>query len=38
LMTRAILNMEDGRSIHRHGPYTFGELHIVEIGAAAALR
>jgi release factor glutamine methyltransferase len=38
LMTRAILNMEDGRSIHRHGPYTFGELHVVEIGAAQALR
>lgn len=38
LMTRAILSMEDGRSIYRHGPYTFGELHIVEIGAADALR
>ncbi len=38
LMTRAILRMEDGRTIHRHGPYTFGELHIVEIGAAEALR
>lgn len=38
LMTRAILNMENGRSVHRHGPYTFGELHIVEIGAAEALR
>jgi methylase of polypeptide subunit release factors len=38
LMTRAILNMEEGRSIHRHGPYTFGELHIVEIGTSEALR
>lgn len=38
LMTRAILSMEDGRSIFRHGPYTFGELHIVEIGTAEALR
>jgi release factor glutamine methyltransferase len=38
LMTRAILDMETGRSIHRHGPYTFGELHIVEIGADEVLR
>jgi release factor glutamine methyltransferase len=38
LMTRAILNMEEGRTIFRHGPYTFGELHIVEIGTAEALR
>jgi release factor glutamine methyltransferase len=38
LITRAILNMEEGRSIHRHGPYIFAELHIVEIGTAEALR
>lgn len=37
LMTRAILNIEEGRSIYRHGPHTFGELHIVEIGTAEAL-
>jgi release factor glutamine methyltransferase len=37
LMTRAVLQMERGRSIHCHGPYTFGDLHIVEIGAPEAL-
>jgi release factor glutamine methyltransferase len=37
LMTRAILHMEQGRSIHCHGPYTFGDLHIVEIGTPEAL-
>jgi release factor glutamine methyltransferase len=38
LMTRAVLAIEEGRSIHRHGPYAFGELHIVEIGTAEAFR
>ena len=37
LLTRAIVQMEEGRSIYRYGPYTFGELHIVEIGTAEAL-
>lgn len=37
LMTRAIVHMEQGRSIHRHGPYIFGDLHIVEIGSLEAL-
>ena len=37
LMTRAILQIENGRSIHRYGPHTFGDLHIVEIGAPEAL-
>jgi release factor glutamine methyltransferase len=37
LMTRAILQVENGRSIHRYGPYTFGELNIVEIGTPEAL-
>ena len=30
-----VLRVEEGRSLHRYGPYTFGEMHIVEIGAAA---
>jgi release factor glutamine methyltransferase len=33
-MTVEVLRAEDGRTIHRYGPYTFGELHIVEIGPA----
>lgn len=33
-MTGEVLRAEDGRTIHRYGPYTFGELHIVEIGLA----
>lgn len=33
-MTAEILRAEDGRTIHRYGPYSFGELHIVEIGPA----
>ena len=32
--TVEVLRAEDGRTIHRYGPYTFGELHIVEIGPA----
>src|SRR5262249_16486657 len=30
-MTRGVLAAEEGRSIHRYGPYAFGEVHIVEI-------
>jgi hypothetical protein len=30
-MTRSLLVAEQGRSIHRYGPYAFGEVHIVEI-------
>jgi release factor glutamine methyltransferase len=37
LMTRAILRAEEGRSIYRHGPHIFGDLHIVEIGTPEAL-
>jgi release factor glutamine methyltransferase len=33
-MTRGVLAAEEGRSIHRYGPYAFAEVHIVEIGAA----
>jgi hypothetical protein len=36
-MTQSILCFEEGRSIYRYGPYTFAEMHIVEIGAAASL-
>jgi methylase of polypeptide subunit release factors len=36
-MTPGVLRREDGRSIHRYGPYVFGEMHIVEIGAPATL-
>jgi release factor glutamine methyltransferase len=35
LMTPDVLRAEAGRSLHRYGPYAFGEMHIVEIGAAA---
>jgi methylase of polypeptide subunit release factors len=35
-MTPSILRVEDGRTIHRYGPYSFGEMHIVEIGLAAS--
>jgi release factor glutamine methyltransferase len=37
LMSRRIVDAEDGRSIHRYGPHTFAEMHIVEIGDGAAL-
>lgn len=33
LMNGGVLCAEDGRSIHRYGPYAFGEMHVVEIGA-----
>jgi methylase of polypeptide subunit release factors len=36
-MTRSVLEAEEGRSIHRYGPYAFAEMHIVEIGAAETL-
>jgi methylase of polypeptide subunit release factors len=36
-MTKAVLGAEDGRSIHRYGPYAFGEVHIVEIGAPGVI-
>lgn len=37
LMTPGILRAEDGRSLHRYGPFAFGEMHVVEIGRPAAL-
>jgi release factor glutamine methyltransferase len=30
-MSASVLAVPDGRSIHRYGPYAFGEMHIVEI-------
>ena len=33
-MTEKVLRAQEGRSIHRYGPYAFGEMHIVEIEAA----
>jgi len=32
-MTPSVLAAQDGRTIHRYGPHTFGEMHIVEIAA-----
>jgi methylase of polypeptide subunit release factors len=37
LMTQSVRCSEEGRSIYRYGPYTFAEMHIVEIEAAASL-
>ena len=36
-MSAGILAAEDGRTIHRYGPYAFGEMHIVEIARAGEL-
>jgi release factor glutamine methyltransferase len=36
-MTESVLGCEEGRSIHRYGPYTFADMHIVEIGASGTL-
>jgi release factor glutamine methyltransferase len=36
-MTESVMRREEGRSIRRYGPYTFADMHIVEIGAADAL-
>ena len=36
-MTGRVLAAEEGKSIHRYGPYAFGEMHIVEIGASGTL-
>jgi len=30
-MTPSVLAAEEGRTIHRYGPYAFGEMHVVEI-------
>jgi release factor glutamine methyltransferase len=36
-ITPAVLKREKNRTIYRFGPYTFAEMHVVEIGRAAAL-
>jgi hypothetical protein len=36
LMTPSLVQAEQGRSLHSFGPYTFGEIHIVEFGAPVA--
>jgi methylase of polypeptide subunit release factors len=36
-MSMRVLEAEDGRTIHRYGPYAFGEMHIVEILAPGAI-
>lgn len=33
-MTADVLRTESGHTLYRHGPYTFGEMHILEIAAA----
>jgi methylase of polypeptide subunit release factors len=33
-MTPRVLQAEQGRSLHRYGPYTFASMHIVQIAAA----
>ena len=37
-MTPSVLAAEEGRTIHRYGPYAFAEMHIVEIAAATEMR
>ena len=32
-MTPSVLSAEEGRTIHRYGPYSFADMHIVEIAA-----
>jgi release factor glutamine methyltransferase len=36
-MTASLLAVQDGRTIHRYGPYAFGEVHIVEITRQGAV-
>ncbi|HKV15385.1 MAG TPA: methyltransferase domain-containing protein [Reyranella sp.] len=37
LMTNDILEAEEGRTLHRYGPYIFADMHIVEIAASEDL-
>jgi hypothetical protein len=37
LMTSDILEAEEGRTLHRYGPYIFADMHIVEIAASEDL-
>ncbi len=36
-MSTAILAAEEERTVHRYGPYAFGDLHVVEIARAGVL-
>jgi methylase of polypeptide subunit release factors len=36
-MTSSVLAARDGQSVHRYGPYAFGQMHIVEIAKAGLL-
>jgi len=36
-MSASVLADQDGRAIHRYGPYAFGEIHIVEIARPGVL-
>ena len=36
-MTESVMDAENGKSIHRYGPYTFAKMHIAEIGHSAVL-
>ena len=36
-MTASVLAAEEGCTIHRYGPYAFGEVHVVEIARPAVL-
>ncbi|WP_420404281.1 methyltransferase domain-containing protein [Nisaea sp.] len=33
LMSPAVLEIEEGKSIHRYGPYAFADMHVVEVTA-----
>ncbi len=35
-MTASVLAVQDGLTIHRYGPYAFGEMHVVEIAKREA--
>ena len=36
-MTPAVLEAEDGRTLHCYGPYAFGEMHVIEIARSGTL-
>jgi methylase of polypeptide subunit release factors len=36
-MTASVLAVQDGHTIHRYGPYAFGEMHIIEIARPEVL-
>jgi len=34
-MTASVLRAEQGRTLHHYGPYTFGDMHVVELARAS---